>query len=478
MPDPVGRFGDAEAGIAERPPPRRREAGEFFENVEFTAMDFLAEDPRRDEEILGRYGDQVLELLRRDRRQNVRRAFRSFPLHRLPEAQRTINLFTLYETSMAGGRVLLLPFRLVAWAVRGLAVVVARIARLVREILHPRVLGVAGDPPDTYEAAVRKIHRMRKPAFMQSLWMRARFDVEYLGLPLPSVPISVGSDSLLETDLDYIGATRADRLQAERTRREQAERLAWIARLLDHLGWGFRALPGELARDFPHLTDRAGEAIRALVTACIVDHDDIATLGLSIEGLRLVIDHAADPANDLRRLPPGLPRPLVGRPQLWHPIRSRRRAPAEVIALPCFPRVDEARRRRILKAFRRHRRVVGGWIKVLASQGGDDPEETLRARLREVLLRTDLWSDQIIVMRTIQTLTMLDVHHYCELVWSLGGYAELEPGRPTSDLPFARAHPQGRPPVPPMTDPGPPEDLTSPPLAGRDEAGPQPIATR
>ena len=46
--------------------------------------------------------------------------------------------------------------------------------------------------------------------------------------------------------------------------------------------------------------------------------------------------------------------------------------------------------------------------------------------MREVLLRTDLWSDQILVLRAVQTLTMLDVQHNCELVWSLGGYTRSD----------------------------------------------------
>ena len=48
-------------------------------------------------------------------------------------------------------------------------------------------------PADTYWAALRKIHRMRKPVFMGSLWLRARFDVEYLGLPLPTAPPSLAA---------------------------------------------------------------------------------------------------------------------------------------------------------------------------------------------------------------------------------------------------------------------------------------------
>jgi hypothetical protein len=59
----------------------------------------------------------------------------------------------------------------------------------------------------------------------------------------------------------------------------------------------------------------------------------------------------------------------------------------------------------------------------------------MRHRLRKVLVRTDLWSDQMIVLRAVQTLTMLDLQHNCELVWNLGGYERFEPnaeGAPSS----------------------------------------------
>ena len=72
-----------------------------------------------------------------------------------------------------------------------------------------------------------------------------------------------------------------------------------------------------------------------------------------------------------------------------------------------------------------------GWVHVVLGQGGDDPWSTVQARMREVLLRTDLWSDQMLVLRAVQTLTMLDVQHNCEMVWNLGGYT-LQPGEPAS----------------------------------------------
>ena len=47
-------------------------------------MDFLADDPERDAAILARFGQQVAELVRRDRQQNVRRASAVSPCTSFP----------------------------------------------------------------------------------------------------------------------------------------------------------------------------------------------------------------------------------------------------------------------------------------------------------------------------------------------------------------------------------------------------------
>jgi len=411
----------------------RREASAFLETVEFTAVDFLADDAERDAEILARFGPQVAELVRRDRQQNVRRAFRSFPLHELPLAARTINLFSVYETYLAGGRIVLLPFYLARGMVQALLLGLRSIYRVVREILHPQVDRRRAVPSDTYWAALRKIHRMRKPVFMGSLWLRARFDVEYLGLPLPTAPPGIAGLALMETDLDYIGATRRDRIIAEQVRRQHQRRLEWVARWLDRFGWTFDGLPRYLAAEIPFLANRGGEALRALVAACTLDHNDIATLALSIEGMKRVLVHAADSTQDVANLPAGLPDPVVNLRTLWHPVNRCRRKIGDLFELPCFPPFNLAERRRVARYLRRHRRVVRGWLKVVLGQGAGDPWATVRARMHEVLLRTDLWSDQILVLRAVQTLTMLDLQHNCELVWSLGGYTRPGPGTAEPD---------------------------------------------
>jgi hypothetical protein len=138
-----------------------------------------------------------------------------------------------------------------------------------------------------------------------------------------------------------------------------------------------------------------------------------------------VLAHGADATLDGTMLPPGLPDPVINLRTLWHPVPRVRRPVADLFGMPCFPPYDQAQRSRILAYLRRHRRAVRGWINVLLGQGGDDPWATVRARMREVLLRTDLWSDQMLVLRAVQTLTMLDVQHNCDLVWSLGGYTHL-----------------------------------------------------
>ncbi len=406
----------------------RPEASAFLETVEFTAVDFLADEPDRDSEIETRFGPQVAELVRRDRQQNVRRAFRSFPLHELPLASRTINPYALYEAHLAGGRVVLLPFVLARAIGKGVLIAFRGIHRVVREILHPHVDRQQLVPSDTYWAALRKIHRMRKPVFMGSLWLRARFDVEYLGLPLPTAPPGIASQSLMESDLDYIGATRQDRIIAEQVRRQHQKRLEWIVRWLDRFGWTFDSLPGYLVTEIPFLANRGGEALRAIVTACILDHNDIATLALAIGGLKRVFAHAANAHEDPKIVPGDLPDPIVNLRRLWHPVHQCNRPMNDLFDLPCFPAYSALERRRILRYLSRHRRIVRGWSKVVLGQGGPDPWATVKARMRDVILRTDLWSDQILVLRAVQSLTMLDLQHNCELVWKLGGYTRPQAG--------------------------------------------------
>ncbi len=434
LPEPIGVLGDATFPTEGE---RRPQAEDFFETVEFTAVDFLTADPRRDQVIRERFGDSVGELLHRDREQNLRNAFRSLALHQAPMTQRTVNLYQIYERYLGKGKLLILPLRFIWWGIRGVGLLLGRILLVIREILNPSVADGSTQPSENFSDAVRKIHRMRKPAFMESLWLRARFDVEYLGLALPSVPISVGSDTLIETDLDFVGASRHERIMADRFREQQRQRLHQFSSTLLSFGWGFDQIAEILERDFPHLADRRAEVIRALVTAWMADHDDISSLGIAIEALRTIAEAAADPSHPTNALPEGLPLPIRSSEPRWYSKTSKRGPWKDLLDLPCFPDYDRKQRRRIIRTWKRNKKRVKGWVQIIQDQGGPNPLETLANRLREVILRTDLWSDQIITLRAVQTLTMLDVQHYSELVWKLGGYQQM-PGRNTlTELPFS-----------------------------------------
>ena len=239
----------------------------------------------------------------------------------------------------------------------------------------------------------------------------------------------------MEADLDYIGATRQDRIIAEQVRREHQGRLEWVGRWLQRFGWTFDELPDYLAREIPYLANRGGEALRALVAACVLDHDDIATLALSIEGLERVLAYAADAVATT-------------------PAPSRRVSPSRSSTCgrsgtPCIAFAARSPSSSTCRASPPTTRPSGGGSpptsaataapsgagsQVVLGQGGPDPWATVQARMRDVLLRTDLWSDQVLVLRAVQSLTMLDVQHNCELVWDLGGYtAAPEPAAPDSE---------------------------------------------
>ena len=323
---------------------QRPEAGAFLETVEFTAVDFLADDRERDAEIHTRFGPQVALLVRRDRQQNVRRAFRSFPLHELPLAARTINPFSLYENYLAGGRLILVPLGLAcaAWDGRYRSVSTASTGSSTRSCILRSTGGNSS-------LLIRTGLRCARSTGCASLCSWGRSGCERAstwntwGCALPSAPAGIAAHSLMETDLDYIGATRRDRIIAEQVRRQHQRRLEWVNRWLDRFGWTFEMLPQYLTREIPFLANRGGEALRALVAACILDHDDIATLALSIEGLKRLLAHASDPTQDLKKLAVGTSRSRRQPQKTMAPGQSMPAPDRRPVRVALFPRLQASR---------------------------------------------------------------------------------------------------------------------------------------
>ena len=91
-------------------------------------------------------------------------------------------------------------------------------------------------------------------------------------------------------------------------------------------------------REIPFLANRGGEVAprQALVAACVLDHNDISTLALSIGGLEEDDEaHAADSGRGLERDSswPARSR-VVNLRRLWHPV-NRCKLPRDVTCLSC-----------------------------------------------------------------------------------------------------------------------------------------------
>ncbi len=423
LPEPVGDFGQQPSPVA------ADQERDLFETVEFTTMDFLTYGSDREQEIQRRFGPELARLIKIDRRRAIRQAFRSFPLHRFPEAYRTVNPLTLYLDYAAGGRLLILPIRLAWWGIRGIGLVGRQIARTVADILKPRINADAAVDTDTFAIALRKIHRMRKPGVLASIWMRARFDAEYLGIAVPGVPITVGLPTLFDDDLNFIGSTRRERLAAERLVIDQRRQVELMLPTLARLGSPVNNLTHFLQANYPYLASRSAEVMRAITTAWMVNENNIRDLAISIDALRRVIAAARKNVNSPLVMPSDLPSfRLAGRSWRmggwWF---GTRKAIEEVIGRLRLSPMSDTTRSHVVHQLIRHWATVHDWVGTINKLPRDaDPAEVLQARLREVILRTDLWSDQLVVLRTLQTLSLLDVYHYCRVVWNLGGYGERD----------------------------------------------------
>ena len=390
-----------------------RERG--FHGNDFTAVHFLSADAALGDEVGRRYGPHLAVLLARDRRDNVRRVFRTYPFHRLPGEQRTINPLALYQRHMEGGRVLLVPFKL-AWLTARLAwQALGKLAAVVRDVVNP----TAGElvvlhEADPFAVAVRKIHRMRKPLFMECLRMRAEFDPEYLGVHIPGVPVDVRAASVpcVERDLALADADPAvfeEFRSAERQRQQQVLQFRlWLGRL--------------------RLGSLKPEALRAAAIAYVIDYRQA----------RRVLEATYRLERALAEVQAADGSPAQGRLSGWlvtlctralYGSRLRR-----VFAQPAFADIDDRRRRRgtwlvchrrgpLLEAVRcLSRSATCRSPEAPQDEPEDDPVGRARAVLAEVAGDPETWTRQLVNLRAVQTLSVLDMATYIDLVAELGEY--------------------------------------------------------
>ena len=176
------------------------------------------------------------------------------------------------------------------------------------------------------------------------------------------------------------------------------------------------------------MKDRSAEVMRALTTAWITNAGDIYAIAISLDALMRFIEIGRHARGDLPPIPNDLPESHLSHVNIKRPRLTRARTLVE----EALRRLDiswksENEHRVTTRYLVRHWTTIKDWILIVVNLPENTrPVELLHARLREIILRTDLWSDQIVVLRTLQTLSIIDVYHYCHIVWSLGGYGEQD----------------------------------------------------
>jgi len=317
-------------------------------------------------------------------------------------------------------------------------------------ISRPGVSLEAGvDHEAGFDVAVRKIHRMRGPAAVAAMELRAILDPEYHGLSLlaDGALEESGSTGVVEApgasgalaDARYLGADPASVRHLRSLERRAARSLT---RTRAALGAGLGARLGAILGADPTL-DREGR--RALQVAI---HGDVDGVGSALFGEAILVESVVDALlHGVERAP--------ARPRLalrlafhrWWRRGGKQRVLRAALSAGALDRrglegrAEELWRRR--QAARRVRRSA--WRLLAADTDGaraclssallaeDAPERAAaEARLAEELRHPSRITEQLVTLRATQALTLLDVRNYREQVWRVGGYAKDGDHRPRS----------------------------------------------
>jgi Ion transport protein len=395
--------------------PEDHEEAPFFVTTWFSAFHFLTVDQDRDHAVAERFGERTLTALKADRRAMIRTVFGTYPFHRRPRPDRTVNPFQLYYRYLAGGKVLLLPLYMLGGSFAALGWLVRRFRETLREILRPDRLKEEGNENwASYDVAVRKIHRMRKPIYMECARFRALFDPEYLGLDLLPGEDSGVEGKTYREDLERIRAWDEEWDVFEEIRDERDMALAELERMAERAGG-----PECLVWDLGASEDRNWkEAWRALSIAFAVDFKGAR----SLVGLEEKVEELLRDAIGKKGRIPGT---SWWQRATWNLFPARGlRTLFETYLVRYGPRnLTEKESRWAFRTVRAN----GNGLKQLVELGAALPPDTTPREAAKEILGTvvsypENWSEQLVTLRAVQSLSVLDVRNYRRQVWTLGGY--------------------------------------------------------
>ncbi len=370
----------------------------------FTALHFLDFDPERDREVEARFGAEMLARLRRDRSLLIRRVFGTYPWNLQPREQRILNLYALYERWLAGGRALLLPLFLLVGGIRRAWHWAGWICRAVNEIRRPELrVDRTGEIEADFATAVRKIERMRGPVVYASLRLRAAMDPEYLGVRVPGSATTGLEGADVQTDLRFLDAEPwiAERDRAGPPRAEADMRR--LSRLIDE---GLLTRAAGLLDLPPDGHQHAGSSCGPRPSPTWPTFAACGGCSPSREiidgGLRACSAGAA--AAEVRRGSVGLQTRL--QPLLPRASDRQPRDPLRLLVGRAAEPLGRGRR--------------AAHLAIATAPPAARMGETI---LAEILRHPGRITEQLVTMRAIQTLAILDVLNYRQHVYELGQYA-------------------------------------------------------
>lgn len=373
----------------------------------FTALHFLDVDLERDDQVERRFGPEVLACMRRDRSLLIRRVFGTYPAQNLPKEERVLNLYQVYAGWFAGGRAILLPYFIWRAGLGQFALLFRWLVRSVREIRNPALRIDRDDAAEAdFHSAIRKIHRMRGPVVEAAIRLRARLDPEYLGVPLPGVSQTAPEEIACDNDTRFLGADAqlVNWLASERRRAE-----ADMARLAGLLENGLIARVAASLGIDPAICGTR-EHLRVAALAYLSDMGGVRPLLSAREILREAFEHAQheDASAHGRTATPfdfGL----------WRRFRRYWKL---------YGVKDKGARKAAWRATRYNVWGVADALRAWNRHPTGGEEEGIR-RLAEIMRHPGRITEQLVTLRAVQTLALLDVLNYRKHVHLLGDYEDI-----------------------------------------------------
>lgn len=380
-----------------------------YPTTEFTALDFVGGDPERDRHLAAVFGDDVLAVVQFDRKTMVREIFGTRPVNHLSKQERSFNPLRFYQKHLSHGRVLLAPIMVVWRFIRTLGWVIGRVRQIVIEVLDPDIAmqrHEIGEAP--FAVALRKIHRMKAPGLLEAVRMRLRIDPRYAGAPVGWTPdVDDSGEPEIERDLRFLHLREREVVHM----RDDAERVRRDVAALHSLVGGLPALHLESQGLPDRDRRRAGEL--AVTCAWISNKDDVR-LFMSAERWRAEVVPALSNLGEQRSWTQRMVGWLMAR-FVKHPVDSWLERYGA--GLPKMTRSW------LLTGYaldyRDTRKVIDAWHRLPKDV---TPKDHAVETLRRVYRNGPAVRRDILALRAVQSLAVLDVRNYRDLVFRIGDY--------------------------------------------------------